>query len=90
MQTREMLQDELLRVWTMMKTTVLFVTHSIEEAVYLADRVIVMGANPGAIRADIMTELPRPRIPEIKMSTRFTELQTQCRQALQHGIAEVA
>jgi len=40
MQTREMLQDELLKIWTMMKTTVLFVTHSIDEAIYLGDRVM--------------------------------------------------
>jgi NitT/TauT family transport system ATP-binding protein/sulfonate transport system ATP-binding protein len=90
MQTREMLQDELLRVWTMMKTTVLFVTHSIEEAVYLSDRVIVMGADPGTVRADIMTGLPRPRSPMIKTSPRFTELQTLCRHALQQGAAEAA
>lgn len=83
MQTREMLQDELLRVWTMMQTTVLFVTHSIDEAIYLADRVIVMGARPGHIRADILTNLPRPRGVDIKSSPRFVELQAQCRSAMQ-------
>jgi len=87
MQTREMLQDELLRVWTMMQTTVLFVTHSIDEAIYLADRVIVMGARPGHIRADIMTDLPRPRGADIKSSARFVELQAKCRSAMQSAAA---
>jgi ABC-type nitrate/sulfonate/bicarbonate transport system ATPase subunit len=86
MQTREKLQDELLKIWTMMKTTVLFVTHSIDEAIYLADRVIVMGAHPGHIRADVMTGLARPRISdEIKTSPRFVELQAICRRALHAG-----
>ena len=86
MQTREMLQDELLKIWTMMKTTVLFVTHSIDEAIYLGDRVIVMGAHPGHIRADVMTELTRPRISDvIKGSPRFIELQAICRRALHAG-----
>lgn len=86
MQTREMLQDELLKIWTMMKTTVLFVTHSIDEAIYLGDRVIVMGAHPGHIRADVMTGLARPRVSdEIKTSPRFVELQAICRHALHAG-----
>ena len=86
MQTREMLQDELLKIWTMMKTTVLFVTHSIDEAIYLGDRVIVMGAHPGHIRADVMTGLTRPRISDaIKSSPRFVELQAICRRALHTG-----
>jgi NitT/TauT family transport system ATP-binding protein len=91
MQTREMLQDELLRMWTMMKTTVLFVTHSIEEAIYLSDRVIVMGGHPGHIRSDIMTGLARPRVAEeIKASARFAELQAICRRALHGGERAVA
>jgi ABC-type nitrate/sulfonate/bicarbonate transport system ATPase subunit len=86
MQTREMLQDELLRIWSTMKTTVLFVTHSIEEAIYLSDRVIVMGAHPGHIRADVITGLARPRVAsDIKQSPRFAELQAICRRALHAG-----
>jgi NitT/TauT family transport system ATP-binding protein len=61
MQTREQLQDELLSVWETFHTTILFVTHSIEEAVYLADRVIVMSPDAGRIRGDIPIDLPRPR-----------------------------
>jgi len=82
MQTRERLQDELLGVWATMKTTVLFVTHSIEEAIYLSDRVIVMGANPGRIVADVATELPRPRADDVKLSARFASLFRELREAL--------
>jgi NitT/TauT family transport system ATP-binding protein len=88
MQTREMLQDELLKIWTGMKTTVLFVTHSIEEAIYLGDRVLVMGAHPGHIKADIETGLPRPRVEaEVKSSARFDELRRTVREALRHNPA---
>jgi NitT/TauT family transport system ATP-binding protein len=83
MQTREMLQDELLKIWTTMRTTVLFVTHSIEEAIYLGDRVIVMAPRPGRIKADLMTELPRPRSDiDVKSLPRFDELRRIIRHAL--------
>ncbi len=83
MQTREMLQDELLAIWNSKKTTVVFVTHSIDEAIYLGDRVIVMG--DGHINADILTELPRPRSDgDVKSSPRFAELQREIRAALKH------
>ncbi|MGP0092741.1 MAG: ABC transporter ATP-binding protein [Xanthobacteraceae bacterium] len=59
--TRTMLQDELLALWERDTKTVLFVTHSVDEAVYLADRVLVMTAAPGRIKADIAIDLPRPR-----------------------------
>jgi NitT/TauT family transport system ATP-binding protein len=83
MQTREVLQEELLTIWNTMKTTVLFVTHSIEEAIYLGDRVVVMSAHPGQIVADILTELPRPR-GDIKSTTRFDQLRRAIRDALKH------
>jgi NitT/TauT family transport system ATP-binding protein len=82
-QTREMLQDELLKIWNGNKTTVLFVTHSIEEAIYLGDRVLVMAAHPGRIAADIETGLPRPRSDsDVKSSARFDELRRQVRDTL--------
>jgi len=59
--TRERLQEELLEIWRATKLTVVFVTHSVEEAIMLADRVVVMTAGPGRIESDNRLELPRPR-----------------------------
>jgi NitT/TauT family transport system ATP-binding protein len=59
--TRRNLQDELLRIWSELKKTVVFVTHGIEEAIYLADRVVVMTYRPGRVKQDIRISLPRPR-----------------------------
>ncbi len=61
--TRRNLQDELLRLWAELKKTIIFVTHSIEEAIYLADRIVVMTYRPGTIKKDIIVDLPRLRDP---------------------------
>jgi NitT/TauT family transport system ATP-binding protein len=61
--TRRNLQDELLRIWAELKKTILFVTHSIEEAIYLADRIVVMTYRPGTVKRDILVDLPRLRDP---------------------------
>jgi NitT/TauT family transport system ATP-binding protein len=61
--TRRTLQDELLRLWSELRKTVVFVTHSIEEAIYLADRVVVMTYRPGTIKRDARVALARPRDP---------------------------
>ena len=61
--TRRNLQDELLRIWAELKKTIIFVTHSIEEAIYLADRIIVMTYRPGTVKRDLLVELPRLRDP---------------------------
>src|SRR5262249_7137273 len=73
-QTREQLQEELSRIWSKTETTVLFVTHSIDEAIYLSDRVIVMQARPGRIRDDVPVELPRPRWDtDVKADPRYAQ-----------------
>jgi NitT/TauT family transport system ATP-binding protein len=61
--TRRNLQDELLRIWSELGKTVIFVTHSIEEAIYLADRVVVMTYRPGTVKRDMLLNLPRMRDP---------------------------
>ncbi|WGG51207.1 ABC transporter ATP-binding protein [Rugamonas sp. DEMB1] len=61
--TRRNLQDELLRIWSELKKTIIFVTHSIEEAIYLADRIVVMTYRPGTVKRDILVGLPRLRDP---------------------------
>ena len=71
--TREQLQNELLQIWKRTGVTIIFVTHSVEEAVLLADRVLVMSAGPGRIDSDIRIDLPRPRdvsSPEFNMLRR--------------------
>jgi NitT/TauT family transport system ATP-binding protein len=61
-QTRIILQDELERIWMETKKTIIFVTHSIREAIRLSDRVIIMGARPGTVISDFKVDLPRPRL----------------------------
>ncbi|HEY7702561.1 MAG TPA: ABC transporter ATP-binding protein [Candidatus Limnocylindrales bacterium] len=70
-QTRELMQAELLRIWNEANKTVLFITHQIDEAIYLSDRVLVMSARPGRILADITIDLRRPRKLEIKRTPEF-------------------
>jgi NitT/TauT family transport system ATP-binding protein len=76
-QTRELMQAELLRIWSEANKTVLFITHQIDEAIYLSDRVLVMSARPGRILEDIRIDLPRPRDLSIKRTTQFIELADQ-------------
>ena len=75
-QTRGNLQDELLQIWQKQRTTVLFVTHSIDEALLLADRILVFTPRPGRIAADIEVDLPRPRAPQ---SAEFSALARELR-----------
>jgi len=72
-QTRETMQEELTRLWERTGKTIVFVTHDIEEAVYLGDRVVVLSARPGRIREEIRIDLPRPRSLEIKKSAQCHE-----------------
>jgi len=73
-QTREILQFELLRIWEQRPTTMLFVTHSIEEAVLMGDRVIVLRGRPSSINETIAIDLPRPRNRDTLRQPRFAEL----------------
>ena len=75
-QTREFMQAELLRIWGTTSKTVLFVTHDISEAIYLADRVVVFSARPGRVKQCLDVELPRPRELEIKSDTAFIRYQS--------------
>lgn len=70
-QTREVMQQELLKIWLRRKKTVIFITHQIDEAVYLADRVIVFSARPAKIKADIRVNIPRPRQLSVKRTPEF-------------------
>ena len=70
-QTREAMQEELLRIWKAAGKTVLFITHQIDEAVYLSDRVVVLGRRPGRIREIVPIDLPRPRALGVKRTPAF-------------------
>lgn len=74
-QMRRVLQDELLALWQEDSRTVVFVTHSIEEAILLGDRVVVMSARPGRIIADFAVPFTRPRSPEVRLDPSFAELE---------------
>jgi len=73
-QTRAILQDELLKIWEMQRKTVIFSTHSIEEAIYLSDRIAVMTPRPGRIKKILNVDLCRPREYVQKMTPEFTKL----------------
>jgi NitT/TauT family transport system ATP-binding protein len=83
--TRHRLQDELLALWQSTNKTVLFVTHSIDEAVYLGDRVVVMADRPGRVAADFRFELPRPRD---RVAPRFVDALLQVRAVLERVMVE--
>jgi NitT/TauT family transport system ATP-binding protein len=74
-QTREFMQAELLKIWSKARKTVLFITHQINEAVYLADRVAVMSARPGRIKAVFDVPFARPRTLALKRSQEFLEIE---------------
>jgi len=88
-QTRESLQDELLHIWEKTGKTIIFVTHSIEEAIYLSDRVAVMSPNPGYIREVVEIKLPRPRYnSDVRSSAEFGWIRHKVRNLLQGEGAE--
>jgi NitT/TauT family transport system ATP-binding protein len=87
--TRERLNAELLQIWEASGSTVVFVTHSIAEAVFLSTRVIVMSPRPGRISKMIPIDLPQPRTAATREEPRFFELATEVREALHLGGIEV-
>jgi NitT/TauT family transport system ATP-binding protein len=73
-QTREIMQTELLAIWRKSRKTVLLITHQIDEAVFLSDRVIIFSARPGSVRKEVSIDLPRPRDLEVKRTGEFVGL----------------
>jgi NitT/TauT family transport system ATP-binding protein len=88
--TRERMNSEVLRIWEQTGTTVVFVTHSIPEAVFLSSRVVVMSPRPGRITNVIDVDLPRPRNDDTRESRRYFELVTEVREALRHREGDAA
>jgi NitT/TauT family transport system ATP-binding protein len=88
-QTRETLQIELLRIWEADKKTILFVTHSIDEAILLSDRVAFMSSRPGHIKEIIPIDLPRPRTEDIRNSLEFAKIRKSVWELLQQEVLQV-
>lgn len=86
--TRERMNSEVLRIWEKTGTTVVFVTHSIPEAVFLSSRVVVMSPRPGRITRTVEIDLPRPRGVETRENRRYFELVTEVRHHLRGGGAD--
>lgn len=87
-QSRESMQNELLRIWTATRKTSFFVTHQIDEAVLLADRVIVMGRGPGRIKEIITIDLSRPRDERIRRAPKFFEYEDRIRTLISNQVPE--
>jgi NitT/TauT family transport system ATP-binding protein len=88
--TRERMNMELLRIWERAASTIVFVTHSIAEAVFLSTRVVVMSPRPGRIASVVPVDLGRPRTVETREEPRYFELVTEVRELLRAGGADVA
>jgi NitT/TauT family transport system ATP-binding protein len=74
-QTRSVMQEILTNMWQRLRLSVLFVTHDIEEAIFLSDRIYVMTARPGRIKAELKVDLPRPRLPEMMETPAFAAME---------------
>jgi NitT/TauT family transport system ATP-binding protein len=86
-QTRDLMQVELLRIWRAARKTVLFVTHQIDEAIYLSDRVLVMTRRPGRAKKIFNIDLPRPRDYEMRVTPEFNDLKLEIWHALKDEIS---
>jgi NitT/TauT family transport system ATP-binding protein len=87
-QTRETMQTELLRVWDATKKTAVFITHQISEAVYLADRVIVMSARPGRVKEIVPVPIPRPRPASTRRDPHMFEIESRVSELIEGGAVE--
>lgn len=81
-QLRENLQQEILQIWEKTKKTIVFVTHQIEEAIFLADKVLVMSARPGTVKEIVNQDLPRPRLQETRISPEFQAMESLVRKSV--------
>ena len=82
-QTREQMQEELLRIWNTTDKTVLFVTHSIDEAIFLSDRIVMLQPHPGRVRCIVEVDLPRPRVSlDLQGTPKFIALRQEIRSLL--------
>ena len=81
-QTRELMQELLLGIWEAQKKTVLFVTHDIDEAIFMGNRVVVMSARPGRIKLDLPIDLPHPRHYSVKTTAVFSKLKSELTEAV--------
>jgi len=86
-QTREAMQEELMEITLKAKKTVLFITHQIDEAVYLSDRVIVFSARPGRVKAEVRIAIERPRKLRLKRDPRFHALEDEVWSLVHDGAA---
>jgi len=89
-QTRSLMQELLLGLWEAERKTILFVTHDIEEAIFMANRVVVMSARPGRIKADVAVRLPHPRHYTIKTTPEFSALKAQLTEEIRVEALKVA
>jgi NitT/TauT family transport system ATP-binding protein len=81
--TRERMWNELSRIWQLRQKTVIMVTHSINESLFLADRVLVLTQRPGKVKLDLNVDLPRPRQDDIRYTPHFGELARKLREAIE-------
>ena len=83
--TKEKLYEDLLRIWRQTNKTIIFVTHNIQEAVFLSDRICVLSPHPGRLSAIVDVDLPRPRTLDMKESAHFNELVLKVRNSFEGG-----
>ncbi|MCA8938910.1 MAG: ABC transporter ATP-binding protein, partial [Planctomycetes bacterium] len=84
--TRQVLQEELANIAKSQKMTVVFITHSIDEALLMGDRIVVMSARPGRVKQSLVNDLPRPRSAELQMTPRYVELKKTIWESVQEEV----